>query len=250
MTKCITTGFSFTLCIYLLVAFFGYWTFPNLTDPATDQNLINLYEGYVPMLIVQILLALYVLSIIPLFAHAFRKSLCELIHAHRLKKVAQSRKVINEFSQSHSHSDEDGEEDVDAAEILEDAVTNAHLAWVPTSPEAERFVKEKQRKMSHVGGNGNGNGKELELPTVQHATVTLLFLASVVGVAIFAQNIGQVNSILSSTMLPIVCYIFPWLCTLKTKRASRRMRVLTGFMAMFSVLNAGLFFYDLFTGNS
>ena len=54
------------------------------------------------MLVVQILLALYVMSIIPLFAHAFRKSLCELIHAQRLKRQAQASKVINEFSESSS----------------------------------------------------------------------------------------------------------------------------------------------------
>ena len=46
--------FGFTFCIYCFVAYFGYWTFPNLSDPKKDQNLIDLYHDYVPMLIVQV----------------------------------------------------------------------------------------------------------------------------------------------------------------------------------------------------
>eukprot|EP01084_Bolivina_argentea_P190438 327259_1 len=92
MKKCISSGFSITFVIYLIVAYFGYFTFPNLTDPKNDQNLITLYKNDTAMLIVQILMALYVMSIIPLFAHAFRKSINELIYA-RIKKKKKKKKI-------------------------------------------------------------------------------------------------------------------------------------------------------------
>merc|ERR1712154_177537 len=106
MTKCIASGFSITFTIYVLVAFFGYWTFPNLTDPDNDQNLITLYENDTAMLIAQILLALYVMSIIPLFAHAFRKSFNELIFAYlnKKKKEKDSNILINDDNSFSSHS--------------------------------------------------------------------------------------------------------------------------------------------------
>lgn len=257
MTKCITSGFGITFMIYLVVAFFGYWTFPNLNDPNNDQNLITLYQNDTAMLIAQILLALYVMSIIPLFAHAFRKSLVELIHARRQQKLKEKAKLINdEYADDSEDRDKNGSFSsnegnktprVNDEEIIEDAIDNPHLAYVPVSPEAQKAVDEAKKRRERKGTISKS--ESMELPTFQHAAVTLIFLASVFGVAIFAKNIGQVNSIIASTTLPICCFIFPCMCALKTDKASLRMKLITSFMALFSIFNATMFFYNLITGN-
>ena len=262
MTKCITSGFGFTFIIYLVIAFFGYWTFPNLTDPKNDQNLITLYKNDTAMLIAQILLALYVMSIIPLFAHAFRKSLNELIHARMQKKnnkKKQKKKLINDqddnsssfsFSATNSDTNNDNDTDndnVDDREIIEDAIDNPHLAYVPVSPEAKQIVEDNKKRREKKGTISKS--ESLELPLFYHALVTLLFLASVFGVAVFADNIGQVNSIIASTTLPICCFIFPCLCALKTDKASLRMKIITSFMAIFAMFNAIMFFYNMFANS-
>jgi len=248
MTKCIGSGFGFTFCIYCFVAYFGYWTYPNPSKD--DQNLINLYHDYLPMLIAQILLALYVMSVIPLFAHAFRKTLTEIIAArNRKKRLALDREhnvnARGRFGDYGVLEDSEPHTPVCDGKIIEDAVENAHLAWVPTSPEAKKFVERKRKET----GTSTLNEDE-GLPLLQHVVVTMLFLCSAFAVAVFANNIGQVNSIISSTMLPMTCYIFPFMCTLRTRGASLRMRVLTGTMSVLSVFNAVMFFYDLATGQT
>merc|ERR1711879_741188 len=97
---------------------------------------------------------------------------------------------------------------------------------------------------------GNTSLNENDLPLLQHVVITMSFLGSAFGVAVFADNIGEVNSIISSTMLPITCYIFPWMCTLKTEGASITMKALTGIMSLFSVFNAVMFFYNLIAGDN
>merc|ERR1712154_602713 len=99
-----------------------------------DQNLITLYQNDTSMLIAQILLSLYVMSIIPLFAHAFRKSVNELIYARRQrknKKVQNSIKIINQSDSFADNVTDDDEERVNDQDIIEDAVMNSHLVYYP-----------------------------------------------------------------------------------------------------------------------
>merc|ERR1711920_213551 len=135
------------------------------------------------------------------------------------------------------------EERVNDQDIIEDAIENAHLAYFPVSPEAKKIVEKMHERRERKGTMSTM--ENMELPTFYHALLTISFLGSVFAVSVFAQNIGQVNSILSSTMLPIVCFIFPALCALKTDGASFRMKVLTCFTAFLSVANAIMFFYNL-----
>ena len=71
---------------------------------------------------------------------------------------------------------------VNDGQIIEDAVENAHLMWVPTSPEAKKFVERKRKE------TGNTSLNENDLPLLQHVIVTMYFLGSAFAVAVFADN--------------------------------------------------------------
>ena len=175
-----------------------------------------------------------------------RKSVNELIYSRlqskKKGKVQNSIKVIN-HSDSFTNDSSEDEEGVNDSDIIEDAIENAQLVYYPVSPEAKKMVHQIHQRRERKGTVSNM--ENMELPTFYHCVVTMGFLISVFAVSIFAQNIGQVNSILSSTMLPIVCFIFPFLICLKTDGASKRMKALTCFTAVLSVLNAAMFFYNL-----
>eukprot|EP01083_Nonionella_stella_P006373 18499_1 len=227
MTKCIASGFGITCFIYIIVALFGFWTFPNLVDAVKDQNLITLYENDdVIMEILQILLALYVMSTIPLYAHAFRNSIKQLF--------VSNKHGDHEDTGSDSGSDCDSDND-----IIRDVINNPHLVYVPVSPRAKKIMETFQKE-----SNDNNNNKNMELPTLYHALITLLFLGSAFGVAAFANNIGQVNSVIASSMLPIVGFIFPAVCAVRTDGASFTMKAFTCLTALISVFNAVMFFYN------
>lgn len=85
MKKCLIYGFLIVLFLYIDIAYFGYFTFPTHVDP---NLLLSNYRHNPVMLAAGAILCLYVISVVPLFAHAFRKSLAEiLIEIENKKKL-------------------------------------------------------------------------------------------------------------------------------------------------------------------
>jgi amino acid permease len=89
MTNCLIYGFSFTFIMYFIIAYAGYFTFPTSVKP----NLVtSAYHSNQIILFAEIFLALYVLAILPLFAHSFRKSVAEfLIDKHKQNVQTQNQ---------------------------------------------------------------------------------------------------------------------------------------------------------------
>merc|ERR1712154_271586 len=123
------------------------------------------------------------MSVIPLFAHAFRKTLSELIAAKKRKKrfTLDKEHSVNDGAPLGDYGvleDSEPQTPISDAKIIEDAVENAQLVWVPISPEAKKFV-ERKRKETGTSTLNEDQG----LPILQHVAVTMSFLGSAFAVA-------------------------------------------------------------------
>lgn len=114
MIRCLWFGFGFTFIIYFSIAYAGYFTFPS----SISKNLIssNYHKSRI-ILAAQIILAMYVLAVIPLFVHAFRKSVAELL----LKWIQKTRDM----------QDYDDESEHAISPELCEIFHNPQLAYVP-----------------------------------------------------------------------------------------------------------------------
>ena len=126
----------------------------------------------------------------------------------------------NNNNENNSDSDSDGGDSF-----------SSHSCW----DSDERAQKAKLRnRLKSIASDA------FQLPLGWHVFVTLSFLGSALLIAIFADNIGTVNSLISSTTLPITCYVMPAMVAYKTKTASKRMKVITIATAVMTMVNGVL----------
>ncbi|ETO17421.1 solute carrier family 38, member 4 isoform 2 [Reticulomyxa filosa] len=97
-------SFAFSLVVYTAMAYFGYFTFPDNVQP---NLLSSAYNKNKSMLAAQILLSIYVISDVPLFAHAFRKSLAELLLSTARARSLRSLNVPAEVRKSYQEIDKE-----------------------------------------------------------------------------------------------------------------------------------------------
>ena len=246
MKKCLVFGFLVVLLLYIDIGFFGYFTFPN----HIQSNLLSSNYRHNPvMLVTAAILCLYVISVVPLFAHAFRKSVAELmIERKERSKGKTSSMLLNDENGGGIINEQENErksKEIESNETTSSRVNSLapeardiieypedHIAFVPN-------VTPRTQKQFHFGQSKNQNedssddtfesaesfeldksnesGKNaaaaaaaaailkdpFQLPTKLHAIVTLAFVSSALGVALFAPNIGTVNAFIGSTTLPI-----------------------------------------------
>lgn len=177
MAKCMAMAFGGTFCIYCFVAYFGFWTFPNLIDFANHQNLTILYGDYVPMLTVQILLALYVLLVIPLFCHSFRQSLAAMLYSNDDHNVFSSEPTVSteptlQSLPSQSMNDNEVQQSTTNHNGLTAEAVAGHNSTASSMPKTESL--------------------SMDLPVASHASCSLLFMASAFGVSLYAQKSSSI----------------------------------------------------------
>ncbi|ETO22473.1 hypothetical protein RFI_14725 [Reticulomyxa filosa] len=217
--KCILYGFGFTLVLYLAFAYFGYFTFPDDVSP----NLLSSDYRHNPvMLAAAILLCIYVISVVPLFAHAFRKSFAELLLSPEDKsealRIAENPAIHVAYVPNLSPSTLQrlGKENKHSQLLVNSQQNNNGSKWVDDSSQASGSSdsleddditdgrhKSKKPKKTKTATPSKPSEDPLALPLKQHVIVTVVFVLSAFGVALVATNIGQVNALIGCTTLPV-----------------------------------------------
>ncbi|ETO29550.1 hypothetical protein RFI_07571 [Reticulomyxa filosa] len=254
LKKSMMYSYGFSFFLYLSVAYFGYFTFPQSVQP----NLLSSdYGKNKAMLAAMILLSLYVISDVPLFAHAFRKSLAELLLSAARSRSLGALKVPAEVRRSYVEMDreavgpESKKTEIDNAtnnnranvETAKNEDAKVEMAAVVHEREKEHALhgqlsleqnptapKEKVAESQPPTSTALQSARtpksffanmSFQLPERQHIIVTLSFVLSAAGVALVADNIGQVNALMGSTTLPIcfvlfILYLYLHICVYTT----------------------------------
>jgi len=93
MLKCLIYGCGITTILYIFIAYLGYFSFGN--DNINKDLIKSPYNNDVLLLIAEILLSIYVIGVTPLFAHAFRKAVAEVL---LITQKEQNNTAVNEHN--------------------------------------------------------------------------------------------------------------------------------------------------------
>eukprot|EP01084_Bolivina_argentea_P072213 131166_1 len=233
--KALQIAFAIILIIYFCVAYFGYFTFPG----SVDQNVL-ITPGYqdiakIPVLVSQILLSMYIVMIVPLFAHAFRNSISQFI-----LKPAGGDDYEMEMNEYYDNIIDEAFARRRQSTFKHEYFTNSAVQINIDHVQSKYMEKLKANQNKSIYIQQDLEDEVLELNTKQHITVTLGYVISAFLFGLIPVGIGTISALMGSTFTLTVCFIFPASIAVRTPGISQSMKIIVliicAFLCIVSVI--------------